>query len=80
MRAVIVMIGMLLGVVVGGMVGVLLGLGLLAVPGVGPVAAAGTFAATLFFMVAGAISRGFLGLVISLPILLVLSDGGKLRR
>lgn len=53
--------GAALGGVLGGGVGLLTGLGLLAIPGVGPVVAAGWLAATLVGAGAGAAAGGLLG-------------------
>ncbi len=53
-----------LGAVVGGAAGLLTGLGLLAIPGVGPVAAAGWLATTAVGAVAGGAAGGILGSLI----------------
>ena len=49
------------GSALGGGVGLLTGLGILAIPGVGPVVAAGWLAATLVGVVAGTVSGGIIG-------------------
>lgn len=53
--------GASLGAAVGGGAGLLTGLGMMAIPGVGPVVAAGWLAATLAGAVAGAASGGIIG-------------------
>lgn len=50
-----------IGTAVGGSVGLLVGLGLMAIPGLGPVVAAGWFAATAAGAVAGAVAGGATG-------------------
>src|ERR1700750_1495394 len=49
------------GAAIGGGAGLLAGLGLMAIPGVGPVVAAGWLVATLTGAVAGGVAGGFLG-------------------
>ena len=53
--------GATLGAVAGGGAGLLAGLGMMAIPGVGPVVAAGWLAATLAGAAAGAASGGIIG-------------------
>lgn len=53
--------GASVGAAVGGGAGLLAGLGLMAIPGIGPVVAAGWLAATLTGAVAGAASGGIIG-------------------
>lgn len=54
-----------LGAVVGGGAGLLAGLGLLAIPGLGPVVAAGWLAATALGAAGGAAAGGIIGLLVS---------------
>lgn len=54
-------IGATVGAAVGGGAGLLAGLGIMAIPGVGPVVAAGWLAATLAGVVAGTASGGLIG-------------------
>jgi hypothetical protein len=53
------------GALVGGSAGLLAGLGIMAIPGIGPVVAAGWLAATAVGAVAGAASGGLLGALVS---------------
>lgn len=57
-----------IGAVVGGTGGLLAGLGLMAIPGVGPVVAAGWFAATLAGAAAGAAAGGIVGALADLGV------------
>jgi hypothetical protein len=57
-----------IGAVVGGTGGLLAGLGLLAIPGVGPVVAAGWLAATLAGAAAGAAAGGMVGALVDLGV------------
>ncbi len=57
-----------LGAVVGGAGGLLAGLGMLAIPGVGPVVAAGWLAATLAGAAAGAAAGGIVGALVDLGV------------
>ena len=57
-----------IGAVVGGAGGLLAGLGLMAIPGVGPVVAAGWLAATLAGAVAGAAAGGIVGALVDLGV------------
>ena len=54
-----------IGAVVGGTAGLLTGLGLLAIPGLGPVVAAGWLATTAVGAVAGGATGGILGALVS---------------
>src|SRR5262249_8814399 len=51
------------GAALGGLAGLLVGLGALAIPGIGPIIAAGPLFATFFGAAAGSISCGFIGAV-----------------
>ena len=57
-----------IGAVVGGTGGLLAGLGLMAIPGVGPVVAAGWLAATLAGAAAGAAAGGIVGALVDLGV------------
>jgi hypothetical protein len=50
-----------IGVAVGGIAGLLAGLGMIAIPGIGPVVAAGWFASTAAVAAAGGVAGGLLG-------------------
>jgi hypothetical protein len=50
-----------IGAIVGGAAGVLAGLGMIAIPGIGPVVAAGWLAATAAGLVAGGVAGGIIG-------------------
>jgi len=56
--------GLGVGAAVGGTGGLLAGLGIMAIPGVGPVVAAGWFAATLAGAIAGAAAGGLVGMLV----------------
>ena len=56
--------GLGVGAAVGGAGGLLAGLGIMAIPGVGPVVAAGWFAATLAGAIAGAAAGGLVGMLV----------------
>lgn len=56
--------GAAIGAVAGGAAGLLTGLGLMAIPGVGPVVAAGWFAATALGAVAGGATGGIIGALV----------------
>ncbi len=56
------------GAVIGGLGGLLLGLGALAIPGIGPVLAAGPIASTLIGAGAGAVTGGIVGSLVDLGI------------
>ena len=60
--------GALLGGITGGIVGWLVGIGALAIPGIGPVVAAGALASTLTGAAVGAAAGGLLGALIDLGI------------
>ena len=47
MKALTILIGVILGIILGGVIGLLLGLGVVALPGLGPIVAAGSFATAL---------------------------------
>lgn len=53
------------GAALGGTAGLLAGLGILAIPGLGPVVAAGALAATAIGAAAGAVSGGIIGALVS---------------
>jgi hypothetical protein len=53
--------GASIGVAVGGVAGLLAGLGMIAIPGIGPVVAAGWFASTAAVAAAGGVAGGLLG-------------------
>ena len=76
MSLLIVLVGVVLGAVVGGMLGMLLGLGVLAIPGVGPVIAAGSLSTMLGTASIGAITGALLGGAICLLVMLL---GNKRR-
>lgn len=57
--------GAAIGAVAGGAAGLLTGLGLLAIPGVGPVVAAGWFATTALGAIAGGATGGIVGALVS---------------
>lgn len=57
--------GMGLGAAVGGGAGLLAGLGLIAIPGLGPVVAAGWLAATALGAVGGAVAGGLVGALVN---------------
>ncbi len=57
-----------IGAVLGGLGGLLLGLGTLAIPGIGPVLAAGPLAGTLVGAGAGAVTGGIIGALVGLGI------------
>jgi hypothetical protein len=50
-----------IGATVGGIAGLLAGLGIIAIPGIGPVVAAGWLASTAVFAAAGGVAGGILG-------------------
>ena len=56
--------GAAVGAGVGGAVGLLTGLGILAIPGLGPVVTAGWLASTVFGVVAGGVAGGLVGALI----------------
>ena len=56
--------GLGVGAALGGTGGLLAGLGIMAIPGVGPVVAAGWFAATLAGAIAGAAAGGLVGMLV----------------
>ncbi len=56
--------GATLGTVAGGAAGLLAGLGLIAIPGIGPLVAAGVLATTLTGAAAGAVGGGLLGALV----------------
>lgn len=60
--------GLGVGAAVGGAGGLLAGLGILAIPGVGPVVAAGWLAATLAGAVAGAATGGVVGILVDVGV------------
>jgi hypothetical protein len=53
--------GASIGAMVGGIAGLLAGLGIIAIPGIGPVVAAGWLASTAVFAAAGGVAGGILG-------------------
>jgi len=57
-----------IGAVVGGLGGLLLGLGALAIPGIGPVIAAGPLAATLAGAGVGAVTGGIIGALVNMGV------------
>jgi len=57
-----------IGAVVGGLGGLLLGLGALAIPGIGPVIAAGPIAATLAGAGVGAVAGGIIGALVNMGV------------
>ncbi len=61
MKAVIVVAGLLVGVVIGGILGMLIGIGALAIPGLGPLVAAGTLATTFGTMATGVLFGALVG-------------------
>lgn len=71
MKLLIVLVGVILGAVVGGVLGMLLGLGALAIPGVGPVIAAGSLATMLGTASIGAITGALLGGLVSLLLVIL---------
>ena len=56
------------GAVIGGLAGVLIGMGLLAIPGLGPIIAAGPIAAGLSGAALGAVTGGLLGALVDLGV------------
>ena len=70
MRAVMILVCLLLGAVIGGILGFMIGLGALAIPGLGPLVAAGTLATALgtagVGVVAGMLVGGLLGVFLSM--------------
>ena len=57
--------GAAIGAVAGGAAGLMAGLGLMAIPGIGPVVAAGWFAATALGVIAGGTTGGIVGALVS---------------
>lgn len=68
MNLLIVIAGVIFGAIVGGVLGLLLGMGALALPGLGPVIAAGSLATLLgtasIAVIAGALLAGAIGLLL----------------
>ena len=64
LKVLIILMCLLVGLVVGGMVGMFIGLGALAVPGLGPMIAAGTLATALGTLGIGAILGGLIGALV----------------
>jgi len=61
MKAVLMVAGLLVGVVVGGILGMLIGIGALAIPGLGPLVAAGSLATMFGTMAIGALLGALVG-------------------
>lgn len=76
MRVVVGLIGFLLGALVGWQIGLLTSLGLLPIPGMGPVVGAGT---TFLYAAMGALAGGLLGVAVCLLIVSLVTRVMRLR-
>ena len=64
MKVLIILMCLFVGIAVGGVVGMFVGLGALAIPGLGPMIAAGTLATTLGTLSVGTLLGGLIGALV----------------